>query len=349
MKTKVVTIFVHLIAWTIFLTLPYIFRPRIGPDLGMHEQILLSLRFLAINSLLILVFYFHGYWMIPRLLLKKRWLLYFCFHIMLLIAFVFFRELLFMRKPPEHLPMPMMHGPEMQFEFFRLARGNSIFLYLVFVLFSGGVRIVQEWIKAEKKAVQIESERMRMELSFLRSQINPHFLFNTLNNIYSLALIKSDMTADAVLKLADIMRYLTEDSISDKVVLNREVDYLRHYIELQRIRLESKMKIVLNLSGDFSKYYIPPLILMPFVENAFKYGTSNHQDAEICINLLVINDVLRLNIINRIFLGRIEPGANGLGISNTRQRLEHIYPGKHKLEITDSGKLFKVFLSINLI
>jgi sensor histidine kinase YesM len=268
---------------------------------------------------------------------------------MLLVAFVFFRELLFTRRPPEHLPIPMMQGPKMEFEFFRLARGNSIFLYLVIVLFSGGVRIVQEWFKVEKKAGLIESERLAMELSFLRSQINPHFLFNTLNCIYSLALIKSDMTADAVMKLADIMRYVTEESNSDKVVLTREVDYLRHYIELQRIRLESKMKIVLTLSGDFSKYNIPPLILMPFVENAFKYGTSNHQNAEISINLTVISNVLKLNIINKIFLGRIEPGAKGLGINNTRQRLEHIYPGKHRLDIVDSGKIFKVYLSIELV
>ena len=348
MKTRVVTIFVHITAWTIFLTLPYIFRPRIGPDLGLHEQIIMSLRFLVMNLLLIMVFYIHGYWMVPRLLLKKKWLVYFLFQIMLLIAFVFFRELLFSGRPPGPIPLPMSHLPKSEFEFFRLARGNTIFLYLVIVLFSGGIRIVQEWIKADKRAGQIEAERLAMELSFLRSQINPHFLFNTLNSIYSLALVKSDMTAEAVLKLSDIMRYLTEDSSSDKVTLNREVDYLRHFIELQRIRLESRMKIVVDLTGDFTNYSIPPLILMPFVENAFKYGTSNHQDAEISIKLAVENDVLKLTVINRVFLGRVNSGTRGLGIKNTSQRLEHIYPGKHTLEISDSGKIFKIFLTLRL-
>lgn len=348
MKTKVVTIFVHLTAWVIFLTLPYIFRPRIGPEIGVNEQIILSLRFVSFNLFLIFVFYFHGYWMIPQLVLKKKWLIYIGLQILILVTFVFLRELLFMMSPPEHVPFQMTHVPKSEFELFKPARGNSIFLYFVIVIISGGVRIVQEWIKAEKRATQIETERMAMELSLLRSQINPHFLFNTLNNIYSLALIKSEMTADAILKLATIMRYLTEDSNSDKVALNREVDYLRHYIELQRIRLE-KMKIFVNLSGDFSKYSIPPLILMPFVENAFKYGTSSHHDTEICINLMVINDILKFKVINRIYTERMKPEAKGLGISNTRQRLQHIYPGKHTLEIVDNGKIFNVFLSIHLI
>jgi two-component system, LytTR family, sensor kinase len=349
MKTKVVTILVHLTAWIIFLTLPFIFRPRIDSGLDINEQIILSLHLISFSLFLILIFYFHGYWMIPRLMLKKKWVTYIGLQILLLAAFVFFREFLFMRRPPGHFPVPPMNVPRSEFEFFKPAMGNSIFLYFVIVIISGGVRIMQEWIKAEKRAKQNEAERMAMELSLLRSQINPHFLFNTLNNIYSLALIKSEMTADAVMKLADIMRYLTEDSNSDKVVLNREVDYLRHYVELQRIRLESKMKIVVNLSGNFLNYSIPPLILMPFVENAFKYGTSSHQDTEISINLAIINDVLKLNIINRIFTGNKNTGTNGIGIKNTRQRLEHIYPGKHTLEITDSGKIFKVFLSINLV
>ncbi|MGA3014302.1 MAG: sensor histidine kinase [Bacteroidales bacterium] len=349
MKTKFVTIFVHLTAWVIFLTLPYIFRPRIGPEFAVNEQIIFSLRLVSFNLFLIFVFYFHGYWMIPQLVLKKKWLIYIGLQILILVSFVFFRELLFMMSPPEHEPFQMIHVPKLDFELFKPARGNSIFLYIVIVIISGGVRIVQEWIKAEKRATQIETERMAMELSLLRSQINPHFLFNTLNNIYSLALIKSEMTADAVLKLADIMRYFTEDSNSDKVALNREVNYLRHYIELQRIRLESKMKIIINLTGDFSKYSIPPLILMPFVENAFKYGTSSHHDTEICISLMVINDILKFKVINRIYTERIKPEATGLGISNTRQRLQHIYPGKHSLEIVDNGKIFNVFLSIHLI
>ena len=349
MKSKVVTIFVHLTAWVIFLTLPYIFRPRIGPEFGVNEQIILLLRIISFNLFLIFVFYFHGYWMIPQLVFKKKWLIYISLQILILGTFVFFRELLFMMSPPDHVPFQMMHVPRSEFELFKPALGDSIFLYFVIVIISGGVRIVQEWIKAEKRATQIETERMAMELSLLHSQINPHFLFNTLNNIYSLALIKSEMTAGAILKLADIMRYLTEDSNSDKVALNREVDYLRHYIELQRIRLESKMKIVVNLSGEFSKYSIPPLILMPFVENAFKYGTSSHHDTEICINLGVINDILKFKVINRIYTARMKPEAKGLGISNTRQRLQHIYPGKHTLEIVDNGKIFNIFLSIYLI
>jgi sensor histidine kinase YesM len=204
-------------------------------------------------------------------------------------------------------------------------------------------------MKVEKRSKQIESDRMAMELSLLRSQINPHFLFNTLNSIYSLALMKSEMTAHAVMQLSDIMRYMTEDSSSEKVILSKEVDYIQHYVELQRIRLGINAPVILTVEGEFGGYFIPPLILMPFVENAFKYGISNHEQAPINIFIRVENHHLLFQVKNLIFKDRISPVTTGLGITNTRKRLERIYSGRHTLDITENSRLFMVTLTLRLV
>jgi len=213
---------------------------------------------------------------------------------------------------------------------------------------SAGIWIVQEWKIAEKKAKLIEAERMIMELSFLRSQINPHFLFNTLNSIYSLALVKSDVTADAVMKLSDMMRYITQEAHADQVPLEMEVQYISHYVELQKIRLDENVKVQLNLNGRLSEFSIAPLILMPFVENAFKYGISSHEPAPVIIEINMVYNLLNLKISNRIFHDHKTSATPGLGISNTRQRLELSYPGHHELNISDNGQIFMVNLMIQL-
>jgi sensor histidine kinase YesM len=292
--------------------------------------------------------------MIPRLLFKKHWVAYIALLILVFVVFLGIRQGLFPSKPPmmRGRPMgpiaPMSSTSRVEFEIFRLAPGNSVFLFIVILMISAGFRIVQEWMRAEKKARQVETERMAMELSLLRSQINPHFLFNTLNSIYSLALMKSEATADAVMKLSDIMRYMTEDSVSDLVALNKEVDYICHYVELQKIRLGSNNHVSLEVEGNFTRYLIPPLILMPFVENAFKYGTSSHEQAAIHIFLKAEQGRFQMKVSNMVFSERRQMNKKGLGIENTRKRLEHAYPGHHTLEIIKNQRFFQIDLIISL-
>jgi sensor histidine kinase YesM len=232
--------------------------------------------------------------------------------------------------------MPVRRG-EMDappgFNLFRPDRIESMFLFFVFMAISAGIWIVQEWMIAEKKAKLIEAERMTMELSFLRSQINPHFLFNTLNSIYSLALLKS---------------YITQEAHADQVPMEMELEYISHYVELQKIRLGENVKVQLSLTGSFTGFSIAPLILMPFVENAFKYGISSHEPAPVIIEISMVYNLLTLKISNRIFADRKADQAPGLGISNTRQRLSLSYPDHHELNISDNGQIYMVNLMIQL-
>lgn len=282
--------------------------------------------------------------------MKKKWFLYVCMLLCLFFVFLLLHETLFVKKPPMLMGrMQMKPGFRGEFELFRPERGNSVFLFIVIIMISGGIRIVEEWIKSEKKAKQIENDRMTMELSFLRSQINPHFLFNTLNNIYTLALMKSDNAADAVMKLSDIMRYMTEDSTSNFVSLEKEVDYIKHYVELQKIRLGENIDIILDFLGDFEGLEIPPLILIPFVENAFKHGISSHAKVKIIIKLKIQGKSLEFKITNQIFRERIQKSATGLGLKNTKKRLELLYPGRFSLDINDKHGIFSVDLKIRML
>ncbi len=225
------------------------------------------------------------------------------------------------------------------------------FLLISFLIsgFGLGLRFSDKLIQKEKQRKEAEKEKLDSELAFLKSQINPHFLFNTLNSIYSLALIKSEMTPEAVMKLSDIMRFVIQDSHFDKVSLEMEVQYIRYYVELQQLRLNDKVDLRMNIEGEFDSKQIPPMILIPFVENAFKYGTSSHENARINIDIRIQQDSFDFSVSNQIFPGREKNGTFGIGIENTRKRLSLIYPDKHTLSITNTGKVFVVKLNIQLV
>jgi LytS/YehU family sensor histidine kinase len=197
----------------------------------------------------------------------------------------------------------------------------------------------------EKRNQEIENEKLVTELSFLKSQINPHFLFNTLNNIYSLALVKSDATAGAVLKLSSIMRYVLNETKHDWVPLEKEVEFVNHFIDLQKVRLTDKMAIKFSVSGNVEGKQIAPLILIPFVENAFKFGVSTKEQAEIILDLKAENGTISFYTRNRIFKTENANGDNtSIGLKNTRRRLELLYPERHTLTVNEEGNHFVVNL-----
>ncbi|MCK9219575.1 MAG: sensor histidine kinase [Bacteroidales bacterium] len=225
------------------------------------------------------------------------------------------------------------------------------FLLTAFIISGLGLGICfsDKLVQAEKQRKEAEKEKLNMELAFLKNQINPHFLFNTLNSIYSLALVKSDHTAEAVMKLSEMMRYVLYDIKDDKVPMELDIQYIKHYVELQRIRLSDTMDIQLNINGDYSSNQISPQILMVFIENAFKYGTSSHEKAAIIIDINILQNILEFKVSNQIFSGRQKNEMAGIGLRNTRQRLSLEYPDKHNLTLIDNGKVFIVKLSINLV
>jgi sensor histidine kinase YesM len=198
----------------------------------------------------------------------------------------------------------------------------------------------EQWKRTRK-------EKLQAELSYLKAQINPHFLFNTLNSIYALAIDKSDHTATAVVKLSGMMRYVLSEAHRDLVSLQKELEYISGYIELQRLRLDDSVQLHFAITGEVRDLRIAPLILIPFVENAFKYGVNPEEDSNISIGIDITGDELHLSVLNHKVT--VQPAEeSGLGISNTRHRLSLLYPGQHDLHISDTPESFFVSLNMKL-
>ena len=211
---------------------------------------------------------------------------------------------------------------------------------------SGLIVLVAQWRITEKNKSLIETQKVKAELAFLKSQISPHFLFNTLNNIYALAIAKSENTASGILWLSNMMRYITDKSEEDYVPVEMEIACIKDYIELQKLRLGKNVKIEFSLKGNYENTKVAPLILMSFIENTFKHGVSNIIPSQIVINILIIDREIILETRNTINKMNGESSRNGIGLQNAKQRLELLYPDKHHLQISESDGMYSVFLTL---
>lgn len=204
-----------------------------------------------------------------------------------------------------------------------------------------------KWFEAQKLRDELINQRQASELALLRSQVNPHFLFNTLNNIYSLVYRKSDDAPEAVMKLSSIMRYMLYDATTDSVPLNKEIEYLKSFIELQGLRIKHADYVSLQIQGHTDDRTIAPMLLIPFVENAFKHGSKLHQPG-IIIRLMTSPGRINFEVSNYIrkSVNDDDNQASGIGLANIRRRLELLYPGKHDLVISKDEEMFRINLEI---
>lgn len=226
-------------------------------------------------------------------------------------------------------------------------------IHLIFVSIAVGYGFTRTWVVNEKMRQDLIREKLTAELRFLKTQLNPHFLFNVLNMAYSSASRGGDeKTADIIEKLSVMMRYMIYDSNVEKVDVEREIEFIRHYINLQKMRFSDDIPVVVNfeVSGDYNGYRIAPLILVSFIENAFKYGVKLEQKSEINISLRFHNGEMEFVALNPIFrnVQSVDSKNSGIGINNTKKRLSILYPRTHKLSIDDNGKEFSVRLILTL-
>jgi hypothetical protein len=205
-------------------------------------------------------------------------------------------------------------------------------------------------IKISHRLSEIHDEKLSAEVSYLKAQINPHFLFNTLNSLYALTLQKSDEAPNAVLKLSSIMRYVVTESSQDFVALDKEINYIKDYIELQKLRLDSSVSLSFEVVGTTAGRAIAPLILIPFIENAFKYGINPDESSFIKILISIESQSLQMNVKNAIVASEIdEEFKTEEGLKNTQKRLDLIYAGKYILDVREDKNIYDVNLKIELI
>ncbi|GET34963.1 histidine kinase [Prolixibacter bellariivorans] len=238
-----------------------------------------------------------------------------------------------------------------------LDKYTSIWLQTLFVFTYTGlsflVRFTIFWFHDQQLKMELMNEKRAGELALLRAQVNPHFLFNTLNNLYSLALQSSDKVAVGLARLSEIMRYMLKESDTDKVSLDREINYLQSFIELQKLRFRDPGFVAVEISGDFSGKVIAPMLLIPFIENAFKHGNKDAPSPGIIIKLGIEQQTFLLQVTNDYKEKSDTPtnnGLNGIGLDNVKKRLELLYKNKYRLEINKKRdeKKFEVRLTIEL-
>ncbi len=340
----------HILVCITFMLLPYAFTSSGSifnlPDLtnNAHDRI-----YFLIYFLLLLFFYFNYYCLIPKFYFSNKTIPYFGIIILFLLFFLWISNhfdhpernfLDFRAKMPLHdkkfPPIPpdfdKFKGPPTQYN-------HTILVYLIGVASSLLFAINNQLRKVEK-------EKMQSELSFLKAQINPHFLFNTLNSIYALAIKKSDKTADAVVQLSELMRYIITNANDDVIALDKEINYINNFVELQKTRLGNTVNINYEVQGNQYGKCITPLILISFIENAFKHGVNPNQDSEIKISIRMDEENLHLFVSNN----KVKSNASesGIGLQNTIERLVHLYPDTHELTIDDNQESYSVTLKIKV-
>ena len=224
---------------------------------------------------------------------------------------------------------------------------STVFTSLVFMFLSAVLKFTGDWFLNERKQRDLENQRLSAELAFLKSQINPHFLFNSLNSIYSLAYQRSETTPDAILKLSEIMRYMLYESNDNKVDLEKELQYLQSYIDLQKIRFGNKAYIDFKVQGNIGNQQIAPLLLIAFIENAFKHGVANNPLTPIRLLIDVDDAHLHFYMQNKKHMNNRDT-LGGIGLNNVQRRLNLLYPGKYNLVVNDEMDTYTVELSLVL-
>jgi two-component system LytT family sensor kinase len=333
-------IFLHLTVWSLMAVLILFLAPT-GPPPGKIPRPefgpppIFGLFFI----MSILAYYLNTRVLIPKLLDKKRTTQYIS-SVLCLIAPVMLISIY--GRPIFHFSNHK-HPPEI----IRIHFLTGLLVMLIPIAVGLGEFILQKWLTALRQKNEAELEKTRAELSLLKSQVNPHFLFNTLNNLYSLALSSSESTADAILKLSGIMRYLIDmEGQSSKVAASQEIECIRQYIDLQKLRISENHSIQFNIEGNPDSFLIEPLLMLPLVENAFKYGIAPDGRTKILIQIEVNENHFHLKIENGIFRsGNIFPGL-GTGIKNLRKRLDLLYPSSSSLNTKEENSQFTAELKL---
>jgi two-component system LytT family sensor kinase len=208
--------------------------------------------------------------------------------------------------------------------------------------------ITKRWYVDQQITREMEKDKLEAELKFLKSQIHPHFLFNTLNNLYALTLIKSDKAPDVVIRLSEMLNYMLYHSNEKEVKLIEEIDLLKAYLELEKIRYGNRLNLSFKLQGDPENKYLAPLLLLPFVENSFKHGVSNNvENPFIRIDLQITDDALNLQVVNSFGEQSQESFSEGIGLKNVQRRLDILYKDRYNLQVKKNDGIFEVSFRLN--
>jgi two-component system LytT family sensor kinase len=308
----------------------------------------------------IILFYLNYLYFVPYLLLRKKYGYYISAVLLLIVIFMIIRYHFTIPEFPNMELRNSKNYPKVPFEpgnfehkgprrnqpiIFKIV--PSVF-YVLIVAISTIIKTLSEFYNDQQNKLIYESHRTTAELNYLRKQTNPHFLFNSLNSIYSLAHKKSDLVPDAIVTLSEMMRYMLYETDNKAVLLEKEIKYIKNYIDLQKLRLNNIENIAINIHGDTKNKFIEPMLLISFIENAFKYGTDYKGAAYVKIKITIEKNMLRFWAENRIENNKKDPENSGIGLTNIKNRLNLLYPNAHQLILTATDTKYTVNLTLKL-
>ena len=327
----------HIAAWAIVLSLPLLTRYDSGRPKHPDDSRFLLLHIIT-SVLFVPVFYFNTSVLTPRLLYTRRYFAYAGAVVGLYAVFMLLHgglfSLLIYSRPFKIFPS----------SFFNLIP------FLAVLAVGTAARQAQDKVKSDKLLQDRHEETLKTELSFLRSQISPHFMFNVLNNMLAMARLKSEQLEPTIIKLSSLMRYILYETDEETVSLKKETEYLQSYIDLQRQRIGNKVQLKVRMEIGEEAYCIPPMLLIPFIENAFKHGLSAISDPVIEVELHTSGSMLYFRVANKFTKNpdEIKDKTSGIGLQNVKRRLNLLYGNRYSLLINDIDNWFTVSLQLNL-
>jgi len=337
LKNQKIRILTHILFWIFVLGYYTLF---FGHQRGYY---LITFQFvLLIMPITIGTTYFFNYFLIPRYLLKNKikWFILFSFYTIVVSFWI--TSLIFLPTITLIGPGPDMFDQSLIDLYFVIVGLYSVSILAILI------KLLKFWYEQQHASIQLLKEKTEAELAMLKGQINPHFLFNTLNNIYSLALKKSDLTAEAVVKLSEMLDYLLYECDAEKVAIKKEIKLIQNYMYLQKIRYSDRLDI--QFHAEVEDQQIPPMLLLPFIENSFKHGVGKQsKKVWIDIKLEIIEDFIHFQIRNsKTTYGNIESRSisGGIGLDNVKKRLKLLFQNNYSLDIEDLSDTFSIKLRI---
>jgi len=355
-KSKVVTVLIHVLAWAVFGMLLFFFQP-LSWNITLPYQLWIKQN--IIFFLLVIAFYLNSEVLVPHFLLKNKTVVYLLIVVGVAATMVFLNGYvdLWLKLPQlmdaafhKDFAPHRHHHQHSEWEMGMIA--PMIGTCALVLGISTSITVMEKWQKDRLVHQEMEQDKISSELSFLKAQINPHFFFNTLNNIYALTLVNGDTSRKAIHQLSRMMRYVLYDTQNSTTQLSQEIAFVKDYISLMQLRLTEVVKIEFSSPAALKDMAIAPMIFLPFVENAFKHGVSATQPSNITIAIEQKDTAVDLIVVNTIIKeqsNNLEEGS-GIGLNNTRRRLDLLYPGKHTLLINENtaGNVYSVHLTLDL-
>ena len=347
-----ITLSLHALAWFIVIIIPLYLNNSFGGG-NLHR-----LYEFYLHTFSAAVIFYLGYlWLVPKYFLQDKKFTYVIIIIGLILATHYitnFIEESYLFDPIQdekfREAMKSVTGKDENFRPPMKAFGffNHFISSILLSGFAIGLGVMEKLKQNEKKQKELEKEKLNSELAFLKNQISPHFFFNTLNNIYSLIGIDGPTAQDSVLKLSKLMRYLLYESEHGETMISSEIDFMNNYIDLMKLRLSARVELNIDFPKEFSDFSIPPLLFVPFIENAFKHGINSRDRSFINISMKIDNDKISFNAENSIGkssqVGDLQ--HSGIGLENVRKRLGLLFPDSYELKIEQDVTIFHVQLSI---